>query len=89
MKKLPGLLWDFNTQQTGGKEGGGIALIFGRNNKIKLLENGNTPTIEYAMQYGDIPSGINQYTYLESTIHHQIANIIQQMACYLMISPNY
>ena len=32
-----------------GKRDGGIALIFGRNNNIKLLENGNIPTIEYAM----------------------------------------
>ena len=32
-----------------GKRGGGITLIFGRNNNIKLLENGNTPTLEYAI----------------------------------------
>ena len=33
----------------GETRGGGIALIFGRNNNIKLLENGNTPTLEYAI----------------------------------------
>ena len=32
-----------------GKRVGGIALIFGRNNNIKLLKNGNTPTLEYVM----------------------------------------
>ena len=33
----------------GGKGDGGIALIFGRNNNIKLLKNGNIPTIECAI----------------------------------------
>ena len=28
---------------------GGIALIFGRNNNIKLLKNGKTPTLKYAI----------------------------------------
>ena len=38
------------SQQTGGKEGGSIALIFGMNYNIQPLKN------------GDIPSGTNQYT---------------------------
>ena len=33
----------------GEKRGGGMSLIFGRNNNIKLLKKGNTPTIEYAI----------------------------------------
>ena len=32
-----------------GERGGGSALIFGMNDNIKLLENGNTRTIEYAI----------------------------------------
>ena len=31
------------------KWGGSIGLIFGRNNNMKLLINGNTPTLEYAI----------------------------------------
>ena len=37
----------------GETRGGGIVLIFSRNNNIKLLEIGNTPTLN--MQYGNIP----------------------------------
>ena len=33
----------------GEKRGGHITLIFGRNNNIRLLKNGNTPTLEYAI----------------------------------------
>ena len=33
----------------GEKRGGGIALIFGRNNNMKLIKNGNTPTLEYTI----------------------------------------
>ena len=33
----------------GERRGGGTALIFGRNNNIEHLENGSTPTIEYAI----------------------------------------
>ena len=33
----------------GEKRGVGIALIFGRNNNITLLKNGNIPTLEYAI----------------------------------------
>ena len=33
----------------GETRGDGIGLIFGRNNNIKLLENGNTPTLEYVI----------------------------------------
>ena len=40
--------------------GGGIALIFGRNNNIQLLKNGNTSTKEYA---------IWRYTIRDKPIH--------------------
>ena len=43
-----------------GKRYGGIALIFGGNKNIKLLENGNTPAIEYA---------IWRYTIMNKPIH--------------------
>ena len=38
-----------HTTDQGKTRGGGIALIFSRNNNIKLLESGNTPTLEYVI----------------------------------------
>ena len=42
--------YDISTHNRPGEtRGGGIALIFHRNNNIKLLENGNTATLEYVI----------------------------------------
>ena len=41
--------YDISIHNRPGKKGSGMALIFGRTNNIKLLENDNIPSIEYAM----------------------------------------
>ena len=41
--------YEISTHNILGGRGGGIVLIFGMNNNIKLLNDGNTPTVEYAI----------------------------------------
>ena len=60
MRTLPRPPRSQHTKDQGRKGGGSIALIFGRNKNIKLLKNGNTPTLEY---------GIWRYTIRNKPIH--------------------